>query len=342
MMSSIESHIVFQHDATLKILHEAVIMTTLSDIERARERIRNHIKETPLRKSKYLSKLTGSSVYLKLENEQVTGSFKVRGALNRLMTLSKEEVAKGVITASTGNHGLGVAYAAKLLDISARVVFPLDASEVKKAKMEKEGVEVIQETGYEEIETYARQLAKDRGLTYVAPYSDHEIVAGAGTTGLEILEQLNDIDLVIVPIGGGGLISGVATAIKAKHPSTIIIGVQSEVSPEVYESWIAGHWVEAEESDSLAQGLMGGVESTSITLDIIKDLVDRVVLVKESSILQAMRILYENEGLRIEGAGAVSTAALLENAEEFAGKKVVLVLSGGNISEEEVHSILKQ
>ena len=317
-------------------------MTTLADIEKARERIRSNMTTTPLVSAKHLSKLTGAFVHLKLESKQVTGSFKARGALNRLMTLTKEETAKGVITASTGNHGLGVAHASKLLGISAKVVFPLEASEVKKGKMERAGVEVIQDVGYEDVEPYARKLAKERGLTYVSPYNDSEIVAGAGTTGLEILEQLDDIDVVIVPIGGGGLISGIATAIKAKNPSIQIVGVQSEVSPEVYESWVAGHWVEADESDSLAQGLMGGVESDSITLDIIQEQVDRVVLVKESSIRQAMRLLYENEGLLIEGAGAASTAALLENAKEFEGKKVVLVLSGGNIGEDEMHSLLKE
>jgi threonine dehydratase len=316
-------------------------MTRLADIERARERIKGKIRVTPLVHSKHLSSITNASVFLKLENKQVTGSFKVRGALNKLMTLSKEDAAKGVITASTGNHGLGVAYAAKLLGISAKVVFPLDASEVKKSKMEKSGVDVIQEVGYEDIEPHARQLAKDRGLTYVSPYNDHEIVAGAGTTGLEILEQLNDIDVVIVPIGGGGLISGIAIAVKAIRPNTIVVGVQSEVSPEVYESWVAGHWVEAEEYDSLAQGLMGGVESDSITLSMIKEYVDRVVLVKESSILQAMGLLYKNEGLKIEGAGATSTAALLEHADEFTDKTIVLVLSGGNISEKEISSLLK-
>ncbi|MHA2026073.1 MAG: threonine ammonia-lyase [Candidatus Thorarchaeota archaeon] len=316
-------------------------MTTFADIEQAQERIRSNITTTPLVSAKHLSKLTGASVHLKLESEQVTGSFKYRGALNRLMTLTEEEVAKGVITASTGNHGLGVAQASEILGISAKVVFPLEASEVKKGKMERAGVEVIQDVGYEEVEPYARQLAEERGLTYVSPYNDHEIVAGAGTTGLEILEQLDNIDVVIVPIGGGGLISGIATAIKARSPSTEMIGVQSEVSPEVYESWVAGHWVEADESDSIAQGLMGGVESDSITLDIIKEQVDRVLLVKESSILQAIRLLYEEEGLRIEGAGAASTAALLENATEFEGKRIVLVLSGGNIGEEEILSLLK-
>ena len=315
-------------------------MTTVADIEKARERIRSNITTTPLVFAKHLSKLTGASVHLKLESKQVTGSFKLRGALNRLMTLTKEEAAKGVITASTGNHGLGVAHASEILGISAKVVFPLEASEVKKGKMEKAGVEVIQDVGYEEVEPYARKLAEERGLTYVSPYNDPEIVAGAGTTGLEVLEQLDTIDVVIVPIGGGGLISGIATAIKAKSPSTEMIGVQSEVSPEVYESWVAGHWVEADESDSLAQGLMGGVESDSITLDIIQEQVDRVLLVKESSILQAIRLLYEKEGLKIEGAGAASTAALLENATEFEGKRVVLVLSGGNISEEEIRSLL--
>ncbi len=280
------------------------------------------------------------SVYLKLESEQVTGSFKVRGALNRLMTLTKEESSRGVITASTGNHGLGTAFAAKQLGISAQVVFPKEASAVKLKKMQKAGVEVIQDVGYEEVEPYARKLAKDRGLTYVSPYNDPMIVAGAGTSGLEIIEQVGDIDAVIVPIGGGGLISGIATVVKDLSPHTEMIGVQSEVSPEVYESWKAGHWVDAEESDSLAQGLMGGVESDSITLDIIQEHLDRIVLVSEKSILEAIRVLYEKEKLVIEGAGAASTAVLLERKSELAGKRVVAVVSGGNISEEEVVSLL--
>jgi len=218
-------------------------------------------------------------------------------------------------------------------------VLHLRASTVKRDKMKQAGVEVIQDVGYEDVEPYARKLAKERGLTYVSPYNDPEIVAGAGTSGLEIVEQLDDIDTVIVPIGGGGLISGIATVVKSKSSKTEMIGVQSDVSPEVYESWVAGHWVEADESDSLAQGLMGGVESDSITLDIINKQVDRIVLVSEESILRAMRFLYEEESLRIEGAGAVSTAALMENASEFAGKKVVLTLSGGNISKEDLLSL---
>ena len=318
------------------------MMITIEDIKRARERIRSNITTTPLVSAKHLSNLTGASVYLKLESEQVTGSFKARGALNKLMTLTDEEVGKGVITASTGNHGLGVAHAAKLLGIAAKVVFPIEASETKKQKMERAGVEVIQDVGYEDVEPYARKLAKERNLTYVSPYNDPEIVAGAGTTGLEIVEQLDNIDVVIVPIGGGGLISGIATAIKSKSPETEVIGVQSEVSPEVYDSWVAGHWVESDESDSLAQGLMGGVESDSITLDIIREQVDRVILVKEKSILYAMRVLYENEGMKIEGAGAASTAVLLENMSEFEGKRVVVVLSGGNIGEEEIRRLLKE
>jgi len=300
-------------------------MVSVDSIEQARKRISEHIKITPLRHAKSLSNLTGASVFLKLESEQVTGSFKVRGALNRLMTLSKEEAERGVMTASTGNHGLGVAFAAKQLGINAKVVFPIGASTVKRDKMKQAGVEIIQDVGYEDVEPYARKLAKERGLTYVSPYNDPEIVAGAGTSGLEIVEQQDSIHTVFVPIGGGGLISGIATAIKAKSPETQMIGVQSEVSPEVYESWKAGHWVEAEESDSLAQGLMG-----------INKYVDRLVLVSEDSIKRAMRFLYEKEMLIIEGAGAVTTAALMENASEFVGKKVVLTLSGGNISKEDL------
>ena len=315
-------------------------MVSIDQVLKARERIGQLTRVTPLRPSKYLSGLTGASVFLKLENEQISGSFKVRGALNRMMTLTREQIARGVITASTGNHGLGVAFAAGQLGIKARVVFPTEASNEKYQKMTKAGVEVIQEVDYTEIEPYARKLAKDKGLTYVSPYNDPEIIAGAGTVGLEILEQSDHIDAVIVPIGGGGLISGIATAMKAKSPETLIIGVQSEVSPEVYESWRAGHWVEAVESDSLAQGLMGGVEADSITLDIIQKSVDRIVLVRESSILEAIRLLYEQEFLVIEGAGATSVAALLEMKQEFSGKHVVAVISGGNISEEYVKSLI--
>jgi threonine dehydratase len=317
-----------------------VCMVSVEDIEQARKRIKGHIKTTPLHHSHYLSEFIQGSVHLKLENEQITGSFKVRGALNRLMTLTKEEAARGVITASTGNHGLGTAYAAKKLGITAMVVFPKEASEVKLKKMEKAGVEVIQDVGYEDVEPYARQLAKNRGLTYVSPYNDPMIVAGAGTSGLEILEQLGNIDAVIVPIGGGGLVSGIATAVKAMSPHTVMIGVQSEASPEVYESWKAGHWVDAEESDSLAQGLMGGVESDSITLDIIQEHLDRIVLVSEKSILDAIRVLYEEEKIVIEGAGAASTAVLLERKSELIGKRIVSVVSGGNISEEEVVALI--
>ncbi|MHA1966060.1 MAG: threonine ammonia-lyase [Candidatus Thorarchaeota archaeon] len=317
-----------------------VLMVSVDDIEQARKRIKGHIRTTPLHHSPYLSELIDGSVSLKLESEQVTGSFKVRGALNRLMTLKKEESARGVITASTGNHGLGIAFAAKKLGISAQVVFPNDASKVKLKKMQKAGVEVIQDVGYAEVESYARKLAEERGLTYVSPYNDPMIVAGAGTSGLEIIEQLGNIDAVIVPVGGGGLISGIGTVIKAMSPHTEMIGVQSEVSPEVYESWKVGHWVDAEESDSLAQGLMGGVEPDSITLDIIQEQLDRIVLVSEKSILEAIRVLYEKEKLVIEGAGAASTAVLLEHKVELVGKRVVAVVSGGNISEEEVVSLL--
>lgn len=317
-----------------------VLMVSIEDIEMARKRIKGYIRITPVHYSQYLSEMIQGSVFLKLESEQTTGSFKVRGALNRLMTLTKEETAKGVITASTGNHGLGTAYAAKKLGISAKVVFPKEASRVKMEKMQKAGVEVIQDVGYADIESYARKLAKERGLTYVSPYNDPLIVAGAGTTGLEIVEQLGNIDAVIVPIGGGGLISGIATVVKVMSPHTEMIGVQSEVSPEVYESWKAGHWVDAEESDSLAQGLMGGVEPDSITLDIIQELLDRIVLVKESSILEAIRVLYENEKLTIEGAGAASTAVILERLSEFKGKRIVAVVTGGNISEDELTSLI--
>lgn len=315
-------------------------MTTLSQIKKARERIKAYAIITPLRYSEHLSNLTESSVFLKLENEQVTGSFKARGALNRLFSLPPKAIEHGIITASTGNHGLGVAFAARHLGIKAHIVFPVNGSLRKLRKIKEAGAEVIQKVGYEEIEPYARQLAKEQGLTYVSPYNDPEIIAGAGTTGLEIMDQLDDIQAIIVPIGGGGLISGIAIAVKMTRPEIQVIGVQSESSPEAYMSWIAGRWVDADESESLAQGLMGGLESDSITLDIMKQHVDRIILVSEKSILEAIRLLYEREGLLIEGAGAVSAAAIMQYASDFKGNRVVLVLSGGNIDKNDVLSLI--
>jgi threonine dehydratase len=317
-------------------------LVTVQEIVQARECIRKFIRVTPLRYSNYLSELTGATIYLKLENEQVTGSFKLRGALNKMMRLSREESQRDVITASTGNHGLGVAFAAKELGIGAHVVFPTEASADKREKLVKAGVDVIQEVGYADIERYARSIAQERNMIYVSPYNDSAIIAGAGTVGIELLEQSEHADAVIVPIGGGGLISGISIAVKAKSPATKIIGVQSEVSPEVHDSWKAGHWVHAIESESLAQGLMGGVEPDSITLDIIRDNVDDIHLVRESSLLAAMDILYERESLIIEGAGAASVADLIEKEHQYSGKTVVAVISGGNISEPLLTSLLRK
>jgi threonine dehydratase len=317
-------------------------LVTIQEIVQARESIGKFIRVTPLRYSNYLSELTGAAIYLKLENEQVTGSFKLRGALNKMMSLSREEKQRDVITASTGNHGLGVAFAAKELGITAHVVFPTEASANKREKLAKAGVDVIQEVGYADIERFARSIAQERNMIYVSPYNDSAVIAGAGTVGIELLEQSEHADVVIVPIGGGGLISGISIAVKAKSPATKIIGVQSEVSPEVHDSWKAGHWVHAIESESLAQGLMGGVEPNSITLDIIQENVDDIHLVRESSLLAAMGILYEKESLVIEGAGAASVADLIEKEHQFSGKTVVAVISGGNISEQSLTSLLSK
>ncbi len=316
-------------------------MVSIDDILIARTRIAPYVKETPLYFSRYLSELVDAKVYLKLENKQLTGSFKVRGALNKMLNLTPEELSLGVITASTGNHAQGFGFAARELKVEASVVFPKGASEHKKSKIQEYGVKVIQDVGYDEIEPYARKLAKELGMTYVSPYNDPLIVTGAGTTGLEILEQTENIDQVIVPVGGGGLISGIAIAIKNKLPDVEIIGVQSEASPEIYKSWRAGHWVEAPESDSLAQGLMGGVEADSITLDIIQEKVTRMTLVRESSILNAMKLLYEKDNLVIEGAGAISTAELIEHKEAYEDKNVVVVVSGGNIQTDELISLIQ-
>ena len=230
-------------------------MVSIEDIQLARKRISKYIVTTPLQSAPHLSELTGASIFLKLESEQVTGSFKVRGALNRLITLSKEESEKGVITASTGNHGLGIAYAAKQLDIQAKVVFPIGASTVKRDRMKEAGVDIIQDVGYEEVEPYGRKLAEERGFTYVSPYNDPAIVAGAGTSGLEIIEQLDAIDAVFVPIGGGGLISGIAAYVKHVKPDIKIIAVEADESPCLAEAMKAGKRVVLDQVGIFADGV---------------------------------------------------------------------------------------
>jgi len=311
-------------------------MVTFEDIVQAQKNIASYAKVTPLIPSKFASELIKGNVFLKLENQQLTHSFKVRGVINKLLSLSAEEKAKGVVTASAGNHGQAVAYGAQKLGFHAKIVVPTHAPQVKVGGIRQFGAELLLygET-YDEAEKKAKQLAAQEGRLYISPYNDERIVAGHGTVGLEILKEQPGVDVVIVPVGGGGLIGGIAIAVKTQKPNAKVIGVQSAASPVMYESLKAGKIVppHRHERYTIAEGLVGAVEKGSITFDIAKQYVDEVTLAREESIRQAVYLIWKNEKEVVEGSGAAGIALLLENKDSFAGKTVAVVISGGNIDQ---------
>lgn len=310
-------------------------MINLRDIKDAMEIIRDLVERTPLAYSRFLSEFCRGEVYLKLENLQITNSFKIRGALNKMLHLRAEEIRQGVVTASAGNHALAVAIGAEKLNLSVKIVVPKSTPKVKIDKIRKYNVELILHGDiYDEAEVKAIDLAKSEGLTYISPYNDRLVVAGQGTVGLEILEDFPGVDVVVVPVGGGGLISGVSIAVKSIKSSVRVVGVQSEASPVMYESLKAGKIVDVEMRESIADGLFGGIEKDSITFGIAQKYVDDFLLVTEKTIRKAIFLLWEKERQVAEGAGAVSIAPIIENKGLFMGKKVVAVISGGNIENE--------
>ncbi|HLE74668.1 MAG TPA: threonine/serine dehydratase [Candidatus Bathyarchaeia archaeon] len=307
-------------------------MISLQAIRDARKAIAPFVKSTPLVRSQLLSNLCGGNVFLKLENLQVTNSFKIRGAFNRLLHLSLEEKTRGIITASAGNHGQAVAYAARKLNFPAKIVVPKNTPKIKIDGIKKYGVGLVLFGDiYDEAEQKAKDLARKDKLVFVSPYNDELIIAGHGTIGLEIIEALPNAETVIVPVGGGGLISGISIAIKNLKPTVQIIGVQSEASPVIYESLKAGKIVDAQKTATIAEGLSGGIEKGSITFEIIQKYVDRVLLVKEETIRHAVYLLWDSEKQVAEGSGAAAIAPIIENKNLFGGKTVVAVITGGNI-----------
>lgn len=318
-------------------------MVKLDDIKDAKKAIAAYAKRTPLSRSETLSSLTGANVYLKLENLQVTASFKVRGVTNRLLHLSPEQKKQGVITASAGNHGQAVAYGAQKLGFSAKIVVPVNTPKVKVQGIKQWGADLLLygET-YPEAERKAKELAQTEGRLYISPYNDPLIVAGHGTAGLEILEDLPDVEVVLVPVGGGGLIAGISTAVKNLKPEVQVIGVQSAATPVMYESLKAGKIVPAHRHNprTIAEGLAGGIERGSITFSIAQQYVDEVVLVREETLRKAVYLLCQDEGQKVEGSGAAGIAMLLENKDAFAGLTVVCIVSGGNIDDSLLQSIL--
>lgn len=304
-------------------------MISLQDIELAAQRLRGHILETPCVESRTLSQIVGAQVFLKFENLQFTASFKERGACNKLAQLTPEESARGVIAMSAGNHAQGVAYHAQRLGLRAVIVMPRFTPDVKVERTRGFGAEVVLHGDtLDEARAHARALADSQGLVFVHPYDDAAVAAGQGTLALEMLKTQPDLEILVVAIGGGGLIAGVATAAKAIKPDIRIVGVQTQRFPSMVNA-IEGSDLPMGQS-TIAEGIAVATPG-QMTQGVVRALVDELLLVDEGDIEQAVLMLLEIEKTLVEGAGAAGLAAMLRHRERFAGKKVGLVLSGGNI-----------
>jgi threonine dehydratase len=306
-------------------------MITLQDVLAARDRIRGSVPVTPCPLSEPFSELCGAQIHFKLENLHRTGSFKERGAANLLLQLGAEARRTGVISASAGNHGLAVAFHAQRLGIPATIVMPEYAPLIKVTSARRYGAEVILHgVNYDEAYERACAIGAELGRVFVHPFDDARVIAGQGTLGLELLEQLPDVEAVIVPVGGGGLIGGVALAVKAKRPDVRVIGVQSAALPAMSRSLDRGERVRVEASATIADGIAVR-QVGEMTLELARRWVDRVVTVDEEELANAVLLLLEIEKTVVEGAGAAPLAALLNRRLDLEGRRVVLVLSGGNI-----------
>jgi threonine dehydratase len=308
---------------------------SLADVVAAASRIRAFVARTPLERSAALSRAAQADVWLKLECFQSTGSFKLRGALNALLTLPAEARQAGVLTVSAGNHGLGVARAASLLGVPATVVVPATAAPIKVDALRRTTAHLVLEgSTYDEAERAGRAMAQQQGLHFVSPYNDQAVVAGGGTLALEVLEDLPSTRCFVVPAGGGGLISGVGLAAHAVDANVAVRGAQSTASPALHAALAADHLVEVRVTDSLADGLAGNVEPGSLTFDLVRRHVADIALVDEQHIARGMRWLLEHEHVLVEGSAAVGVAALLENTLRVADVDgpIVVILTGRNVS----------
>ena len=314
-------------------------MISLRDVYSARKRVQVWAHRTPMELSRPLSQMCGGEVWLKLENYQVTGSFKIRGATNKLLSLSEEERRRGVVTSSSGNHAQGVAYAARELGVEATVVVPEQTPKVKVDAIRGYGVNLIVEgREYMDSERLARRLERDEGLTFVSPYNDLDLIRGQATVALEMVEDQPDLDVILVPVGGGGLASGVASVYKQATDATVI-GVQSLTSPVMYECIKKGHIHDVPLMDSVAEGLHGGLEEGSVTYKICRDLIDQWIILEENAILDAIGFMLHSHHMLVEGAAAVGPAAVMTEPGRFKGKRVGVVVSGGNLSEDTLRKI---
>jgi threonine dehydratase len=308
---------------------DALRIPAAEDVREAAARIAGRIKRTPLVHARKLSAITGADIWLKLENLQYTGAFKERGALNKLMLMPETDRERGVIAASAGNHAQGVARHAQALGVPATIVMPVTTPDVKVRQTRELGAEIVLSGhDFDEAKTTTSRLQKERGLTFIHPFDDPDVIAGQGTLAIEMLEDGPAFDVMVIPIGGGGLISGMALAVKGATPNTEIIGVQAALFPSMANAVDNG--ARATGGNTLAEGI-AVKEAGLLTRKIVRELVDDIVLVDERILERALSIIMMEQKLLVEGAGAAGLAAILADPERYTGKTVGLVLCGGNI-----------
>jgi threonine dehydratase len=304
-------------------------------IESAASAIAPFVRETPCRSSAALSELSGGEVHLKLENLQETGSFKLRGVVNKVLSLSADQTSRLMVAASTGNHGMAFAHAVDRFGLRGKLFIPRTVSRVKVDLLRGSGIpfEMVGDNCIE-AEEHAHAFARAGDHVWISPYNDLEVVHGQGTVGVELMNQLDGVDAVLVPVGGGGLVSGISAYLKAVDPKIQVIGCQPRNSCVMFQSLEAGEIVEAEETPTISDGTAGGIEAGSVTFDLCQQFVDDFVLLDESGIERAICLLYEKEAMAVEGAAALAVAALMSSGRRFAGLRVVAVVSGGRVDPE--------
>ena len=324
-----------------EIVPSPTINEVAESAKRAAARIAELVRETPLDYSPKFSEETGAEVWFKLENLQHTGSFKLRGAVNRLMTLSPERQAAGCVAASSGNHGAAVAYAMNKLGVQGVIFVPEQTSPTKVAAIRSYGGDArFFGTDGLDTELHAREYAEQNAMFYLSPYNDEEVMAGQGSCGVEIAAQLPDVDDVFIAIGGGGLISGVGSVLRQHNKKVRVIGCQPSASAVMTRSVEAGEILDLPSEPTLSDGTAGGIEPGAITFDLCRAVVDDYVLVDEEQIAAAMRLYMDSEHQMIEGAAGVAIAGMLAQKEELAGRNVVILVCGANISRATLLSVI--
>jgi threonine dehydratase len=315
--------------------------TVNHDIVAASRRITPHIRRTQCRRCAALSDVADGEVFLKLENTQHSGSFKLRGVVNKILSLPEEDSKKLLVTASTGNHGAAFAHAIKLFGLRGKLFMPETAAQVKIDNVRRTGVpfELVGEDCVV-AEAHAATFARDNGHIWISPYNDTDVIHGQGTVGVELLQQMEAIDAVLVPVGGGGLIGGVAGYLKGMDPSIEAIGCQPLNSCVMYESVRAGEILDTESVPTISDATAGGIEKGAITLELCRRLVDDYVLLEEEEIMHAMRFLHEHDDLAVEGAAAMPAAAVLKDPSRFTGRRIALIVSGGRVDEATIARVL--